>query len=67
MIDDRCPAYLSGIVKEITNRTPTEHIFGDLSLSGFETAVKAAANLLNYQCFAIVPHTFRHSGPSNDM
>ena len=67
VIDDRCPAYLSGIVKELAARAPSERIFGDLTLSGFETAVKGAAHRLGYKYFAIVPHTFRHSGPSNDM
>jgi hypothetical protein len=48
------------------DRVPCERILGDLPLSGFATAVKAAVCRLGYKYFAIGPLTFR-SGPSNDM
>ena len=68
ILDKAVPSYLVCVLKELVRLAEGPRLFGRLAtLSQYETTLKAATAELGLADFNIVPHTFRHSGPSNDV
>ena len=68
VIDSTCPAFIPQVLRQLHRICPPGgRIFDELTLSGYEHAVASAADELGLCAFRVVPHTFRHTGPSNDF
>ena len=59
---------LSLVLKFLYNNCTdqTDRLFGELSLSAYNTAIKSASIRLGLQQLRLTPHVLRHSGPSSD-
>ena len=68
VIDSTCPTFITQVLRQLRRICPPgERIFDELTLTGYEHAVASAADDLGLSAFRVVPHTFRHTGPSNDF
>ena len=59
--------YINGVVSLLHKHTrPKQYLFGNLTLSRYEGLVRQACASLSYQTLKVTPHSFRHTGPSED-
>ena len=68
VVDRSCAAAAGDILRELVRiRAGGERVFPRLTLNAYEKILRDVCRDLGIAELEIVPHTFRHSGPSNDF
>ena len=68
LIDGACQPSCGDVLRELARiRRGGDRLFPLLSLNSHERALRDLAKALGIESLEVVPHTMRHSGPSNDL
>ena len=68
LVDGACHASTSEVLRELVRiRSGGERLFPRLTLNAYEKVLRDVVRDMGLAELEVVPHTFRHTGPSNDL